>query len=289
MKETKSFNLYPGIDLTFYEYSLNETACCHRPEDNIIEINYCRSGRIGWEVKDGSTVYLGAGDFGIHSGRVCSGTHLTFPNGEYSGLSICIDLGKSIDSLTDFLADTPINGELIYNKFCSKQEFSIFPGNEPIKGIFGGFFDIPIELEEAYYKLKLHELLLYLYRLNPSEAAEAKGFRPEQIELIKQVHDTLTTNLDKRITIEELSKQFLINPSSMKIIFKAIYGNSIAAHIKEHRMEKAAELLQGEASVSEAAKSVGYDSQSKFSFEFKKAYQMLPTEYKKTHKRKGEG
>ena len=131
--------------------------------------------------------------------------------------------------------------------------------------------------------------MLYLYRLNPNEAAEAKGFRPEQIELIKQVHDTLTTNLDKRITIEELSKQFLINPSSMKIIFKAIYGNSIAAHIKEHRMEKAAELLQGEASVSEAAKSVGYDSQSKFSSEFKKAYQMLPTEYKKTHKRKGEG
>ena len=67
-----------------------------------------------------------------------------------------------------------------------------------------------------------------------------------------------------------------------KEVFKTVYGQSIAAHIREHRMERAAELLhETDASMAEIAAAIGYESASKFSAEFRKAYGALPTEYRR--------
>ena len=70
----------------------------------------------------------------------------------------------------------------------------------------------------------------------------------------------------------------------MKNLFKAVYDTSIAAHIKEHRMEHAAKmLLETQDSIAYIAGAVGYDSQSKFTAAFKEAYQATPREYQKLH------
>jgi AraC-like DNA-binding protein len=56
----------------------------------------------------------------------------------------------------------------------------------------------------------------------------------------------------------------------------------IAAHIKEHRMKKAATLLKETGdSISVIAKSVGYENQSKFSAAFKELYGQTPNEYRR--------
>ena len=112
------------------------------------------------------------------------------------------------------------------------------------------------------------------------------GGTAEQLETIRAVHDYLTQHLSSRMTIEELSKRFLMNPSTMKALFKSVYGSSLASHIREHRMEHAARLLiEGDESVAQVARAVGYESQSKFSTEFHKAYGVLPTEYRKAQKK----
>lgn len=99
---------------------------------------------------------------------------------------------------------------------------------------------------------------------------------------IRKVHDYLVEHLDERITIEELAKKFLINPTTLKEGFKSLYGMSVAAHVKEHRMKKAAFLLEEtDASIGETAKAVGYESQSKFSAAFKEEFGMLPLEYRR--------
>gem|GEM_PF-41457 len=69
------------------------------------------------------------------------------------------------------------------------------------------------------------------------------GGTSEQIETIRAVHDYLTQHLDSRTTIDELSRRFLMNPSTMKALFKSVYGSSLASHIREHRMQHAARLL----------------------------------------------
>ena len=88
--------------------------------------------------------------------------------------------------------------------------------------------------------------------------------------------------MERRITIEELSKQYLINPTTLKSVFKAVYGTSLAAHIKEHRMEQAAKLLrETDMSIAAIAQAVGYESQSKFTAAFKNQFAALPTAYRK--------
>ena len=65
-------------------------------------------------------------------------------------------------------------------------------------------------------------------------------------------------------------------------MFKEVYGSSLAAHMKEHRMERAAALLrETDLSVAEIAGQVGYESQSKFTAAFKETYGELPSEYRR--------
>ena len=109
----------------------------------------------------------------------------------------------------------------------------------------------------------------------------------QQEQVFRQVHNYLVENLDKRITIETLARQFLMNTTTLKDGFKAVYGTSIAAHIKEHRMEKAAWLLkEGVLPVSQVAQQVGYSSQSKFSVVFAQQYGLSPLEYRKNMQKK---
>ncbi|MCQ2506867.1 MAG: metalloregulator ArsR/SmtB family transcription factor [Lachnospiraceae bacterium] len=104
----------------------------------------------------------------------------------------------------------------------------------------------------------------------------------EHEEIFHKIHDYLLEHLSERITIEELSKHFLMNTTTLKEGFKSVYGSSIAAHIKEHRMEKAAEyLLNTEMNVSEIAKNVGYTNASKFSASFQDTFGLLPLDYRK--------
>ena len=101
------------------------------------------------------------------------------------------------------------------------------------------------------------------------------------VKEIRQIHDYLMEHLDKRVTIDQLAKQFLINPTTLKISFKQVYGTSLAAHMKLHRMEKAAELLtQTKDSIRSISRQVGYESQSKFTNAFKQVYGQTPLEYR---------
>lgn len=116
----------------------------------------------------------------------------------------------------------------------------------------------------------------------PCGEPNAAALPPEQLAAAHAVHEQLLRHMDRRVTIEALAKQYLVNPTTLKAAFKAVYGNSIAAHIKEHRMERAAELLRDtEMSVAAIARAVGYDSQSKFSAAFKSYFRILPSEYRK--------
>ena len=84
------------------------------------------------------------------------------------------------------------------------------------------------------------------------------------------------------MTIEELSHKYLMNTTTLKRVFKQVYGETIAAHIKKHRMEEAARLLTAtQDDVAAIARAVGYESQSRFTAAFKETYGELPSEYRR--------
>lgn len=114
---------------------------------------------------------------------------------------------------------------------------------------------------------------------------ENSEYLEDQVSKIKEIHEYLTQNLEKRITIETIAKHFAMNPTTIKTVFKDVYGTSLAAHIKQHRMEKSAELLiSTDYSISQIAVQTGYESQSKFSAVFKEFFKQTPVEYRKSRK-----
>lgn len=149
-----------------------------------------------------------------------------------------------------------------------------------------GLLDSRRDGREVYYRAAdapqsrlLHEMIEQVMDVAcPQWREEA-----EQVKIIREIHDHLTEHMEQRMTIEELSHRYLINPTTLKTVFKEIYGNSLAAHMKEHRMEKAAALLrETDMSVAEIAGQVGYESQSKFTAAFKEQFGQLPTAYRRT-------
>ena len=136
-------------------------------------------------------------------------------------------------------------------------------------------------LESMHYCIGI---LMYLSKLSIDTENRLSEYQSEQVEIVRNIHKYLLNNINQRITIDEIARKYLINTTTLKSVFKAVYGTSIASHIKEHRMKIASGLLiETQKSIKEIAKEIGYESQSKFSKAFKEYYNVLPTEYRIFH------
>lgn len=276
----ETFVLYPGIELIYLTLAPDSFSIQHPSLHYIMQINYCKAGQISWKMGNGNHIYLNPGDFSLHTMQTCTDSVVTFPAGAYSGLTIYINLQEAAVHSPALLKNMDIF-TLLQDKFCRDNTVSFLAGNEQTESIFSGFYDQPENVRTSYQKLKILELLLYLLKMEFTQKNRLTAYQSEQVEIVRNIHAQLTQNLGQRMTIEELSKQYLINPTTLKTAFKAVYGTSIAAHIKKHRMEQAAKLLrESDLTIAKIAQTVGYDSQSKFTAAFKNAFQVLPKEYR---------
>ena len=276
--------LYPGIEICYLTFSSDSFSVQHKAMPHIMQINYCKAGQIVWEMKNGNRIYLNPGDFSVHTMKVCTDSVLTFPNNMYQGLSIYIDLSKASETPPDLLKNSNIFETVLLKKFCQDDSPAFLAGNEQTENIFSAFYDQPEMLKLPYQKIKVLELLLYLSKIEFISQNKLAEYQFELTETIRKIHDQLLQHMEQRITIEELSRQYLINPTTLKNAFKSVYGTSIAAHIKEHRMRQAARMLiESNLNIAEIAQAVGYDSQSKFTAAFKTYFKILPKEYRKNN------
>ncbi|MBC5744530.1 helix-turn-helix transcriptional regulator [Lachnospiraceae bacterium MD308] len=274
--------LYSGIELCYLTFSTDSFSVQHKAISHMIQINYCKSGQLMWEMKNGNRIYLNPGDFSLHTMKACADSVLTFPNNMYQGLSIYIDLPKASETPPDLLKNSNIFETILPKKFCQNDSPAFLAGNEQTESIFSAFYDQPETLMPPYQKIKVLELLLYLTKMEFTPQNKLVEYQFELTETIRKIHDRLLRHMEQRITIEELSRQYLINPTTLKNAFKSVYGTSVAAHIKEHRMRLAARMLiESNMNIAEIAQAVGYDSQSKFTTAFKAYFKVLPREYRK--------
>lgn len=277
--------LFPGIFLTFFTFRASSISVRHHAFPSLLQITFCHRGRLGWTLDHDGHIYLGPGDMSVHRMDTCTDSILNLPFGYYEGITLFISPQNFKTSPPGFLQEAGITDIKWLEKFCIGKEYATFPGDGKIRNIFSVIYDSPEHLRDSYCKLKVLELFLYLSTLSDSHVQNVSSCPPDQAEVIKQIHDYLLQNLGKRITIEELSKRYLINTSTLKDVFKSVYGGSIAAHMKEHRLEEGARLLlETNDSIAQIAKKVGYESQSKFSLAFKEMFHVLPTEYRKKRK-----
>lgn len=67
------YPLFPGAELSINAFLGPGAAFRHQADPAVLEIDYCRSGRVGWAMRDGLSVYLGRGDLSVHGADWCAG------------------------------------------------------------------------------------------------------------------------------------------------------------------------------------------------------------------------
>ena len=277
--------LYPGITLFLLELQCSEIPVFLTPDDEQLEINYCRLGALRRTMSHGKALNLEPGDFSVHAPFRCTGEAASLPSGFYEGVSILLDIPKILESPPELIRDSGILPDLPDPREWGACTCSVFPGGEKTDSIFAALCDLPEVCLPAYLKLKVQELLIYLCSFHVYSGTGTTYKETEQQKTVREIHEYLMQHLDSRISIEELARKFHMNATTMKTEFKSVYGDSLAAHMKAHRMKRAEELLiKTDSGICDIAKAVGYESQSKFSAVFREFYGCSPTRFRKAKK-----
>ena len=139
-REVETFQVYPGIELTFSRVSADKYLIRHKPQASVMHINHCRQGRIGWKMKNGLT-------------DCCSDSEMNLPLGYYEGVSISVDLELMTAKPPEILQEAGIDGKQLYRKFFSDGKPVAMPASDKIEHIFSELYDLPKNVRIPYYKL----------------------------------------------------------------------------------------------------------------------------------------
>lgn len=143
--------------------------------------------------------------------------------------------------------------------------------------------------EPYYYSMisgYLTEMLVRIVRERLGTCAQAPDAEPPRVEMFKGVDvaalmQYINFNYSRIICLEDLSALAGVNRTALIGIFKELYGTTPLQYINRIRLMKAKELLANtDASVSEIAELVGFQSIHYFSRFFKAKENCTPMEFR---------
>lgn len=276
----EQYEVFPGIEASFNTALAESVDMHHTGIASGLDVFYCRRGRIGWNMRGGISVYLGAGDVSIHPSDCCAQSAMLLPLQYAEGISISMDLELLAKSGDRLFQENGIDFSELEKRYCSGKPVTL-AACQTLCGIFEPLYEAAPARRVPWLRLKVQELLLFLMDLQ-GDTPRQMPYGSRQTDLIREIHQMLTGHLDQRFTIEELSKKYLINPTTLKETFKAVYGQPIATYMKGYRMRHAMRLLrETDDSISDIAAAVGYESQGKFSHMFHSSTGVSPVEYRR--------
>ena len=135
--------------------------------------------------------------------------------------------------------------------------------------------------QPLWYQCKALELAV-TFLVQPPPEDEMFCTRQQRVaqERVEQVIFLLKQDLAEPPTLEELGRKIGCSHFYLSRIFSAQTGHTITQHLRQLRMERAAELLKsGEHNVTETALEVGYSSLSHFSAAFHETFGCCPGLY----------
>lgn len=100
-------------------------------------------------------------------------------------------------------------------------------------------------------------------------------YSPYIRKCIKYVND----NLDRKITVSDLSDVCGVSCDYLSTVFKKEYGTNLSCYIMDRKLDAAAGMLLGGKSQSDVCYTLAFSSQSYFISVFRKKYGVTPGEY----------
>lgn len=96
---------------------------------------------------------------------------------------------------------------------------------------------------------------------------------------VKKLVDYISSNLDRRLTLDDVAQAAKLSRSRVSYLFKAQTGMAPLQYLKLRRMGKARELLETTSlSIKQIRAIVAMEDRSHFEREFKKAYGVTPSQ-----------
>lgn len=191
--------------------------------------------------------------------------------------------------------------EKVFEKYW--MHFDLYPNNELFHILHLPYFVTPERGNYAYKLFKQYERLNHSNRLEDKINIKAILMQliAEYIHLslsedvvVKSISDTkiddilrfINCNIDKPLSVSDLSETFHLHPSHLIRFFKNKTGDTPAHYIKARKMEIAKRYLESsELYVSEIMEKIGEQDLSSFSKQFKSCYSLSPRAYRKYYKK----
>lgn len=275
------YSIFPGIIIAYIDMNIenmDDVFVEAKLNTRLLEINHCREGRYAYSIDDDKIIYFGKGDLCVSIYDLTKSIS-DFPLGYYKGFEIFID----VDLANGYLKEYIPNFDLIdmYEGLKKSQGYVLIRSNERIDHVIGELYSVDNRIKESYFKLKCLELLLF-FSITHFEKSANTPLSKSQAEIVENVKNDLTENLESQITIAQLAEKYGISKTTLKNCFKEVYGKPIIKWRKEYRLDYACRLIdEDEFTISEISKMVGYSSPSKFTQAFKDYIGCTPSEYRK--------
>lgn len=103
----------------------------------------------------------------------------------------------------------------------------------------------------------------------------------KSLETVRQTINFIRQNYNRTLSLDEISKNVLMDKYSISREFKKITAQTIFQYINNYRCKRAAELILSGKTVQEAAFMCGFHNMSYFTKVFKQYMRELPSKYKK--------
>lgn len=141
------------------------------------------------------------------------------------------------------------------------------------------------EFFELKLKSELLSLLHLLFKYNyvHTKNQSLDGYRRE--DKIRTIVDYINAHYQEELTIDQLAHICGYSSTHFMNFFKKHLGLSCMDYLIQYRLKKATELLQhSTTSILDISTTVGFTNLSNFNRQFKKTYQMTPSQYRKQMK-----
>ena len=278
------YALFPGIFLGFNDIEASSFPHFKENMTQGFKINFCVDGRCEVKMSDGMYLFLEIGDASFSS--LTASGDFSLPYNRYHGIELHIYDSALKQPKPPLFEIFGIDLTRICEKYCPASGKFVFKAGEKIQSVFLAMSNIVSGREVDYLRLKVTDLLfLLMYTETPAAKERTSFFTMGQIKIAKQVMKIITTDLSEHYSLEKLAEKFSVSPSSLNKYFNGVYGKSIAACLRENRMDKAAEYLEkSKCQIADIALMTGYENASKFAAVFKAAKGENPLEYRRKYR-----
>ena len=277
----ETYSLFDGSIIAFMDINIDNIENVFFEDklpSRLLQINHCVNGRYSYAVGDDKIVYFGKGDLCVSIYDLTK-TFSDFPLGYYNGLEIFIDIDVANEHIMESIPDFDLIK--LYESLEKSNGYRLFRANEKINHVIGELYCVDDRIKDSYFKLKCLELLLFVSIARESKI-ESISLSKKQVNMVEDVRNDLISDLESKITIDELADKYGVSKTTLKNCFKEVYGKPIFKWRKEYKLDYACRLIDEEQlNISQISKMVGYASPSKFSQAFKDYVGCTPSEYKK--------